>query len=252
MIHKIIKRKADDEVIGFLKKNKIQNLNIFGYLDNNPDAVVFVYGSDIDDGVIVSNSELDHFLIDTENTDFLKEFWVGLPRGHKCFSGVPEHIAEMIIKIAGKPVWRNKCNVFVLTGGFQYEPDNRFERFCLTTADAREVDDFYTYKSEDSYGRILESIEKRDSEALKIDGELAAWVLVHDDNSIGPLYVKEKFRGRRLAKIISERLICKLIAKNIIPFGHIVQGNEASHANMKRINGMELSHVCDWFGIEKI
>jgi len=242
--------KQNNDIVKYLQRDNI-NLNAFSYLNYDKNADVYLYDNDINNGVIVGNEEQDFFFLVTDRISFLEEFWGSLSEGHKCFSAVEKSIASIFTKDK-KIEWQSPCQVYALSGEFEYIENLDYKDESLNVDDAVEVDEYYTYRDEDSVNRIRESIEIYDSSCIKIDGELAAWCLVHaEDGSMGPLFVKEEFRGLGLAKTVSERLINKLIAKNIIPYVQIVESNNPSLSLIKKISGMVYSHDCMWFGINK-
>jgi len=242
--------KQNDDVIKYLQKDNI-NLNALNYLSYAKNADVYIYNNDINNGVIIGNKEQDFFYLATNNVDFLKEFWDNLSAGHKCFTGVEKSIADVFVKDK-KIVWQSPCQVYALLGEFECIENLNYKSESLITDDAVEVDKYYTFRDDDSVNSIRESIELCDSSCIRISGELAAWCLVHaEDGSMGPLFVKESYRGLGLAKIVSERLIGKLITKNITPYLHINETNNPSLSLIKKISGMAYSHDCVWFGIDK-
>jgi hypothetical protein len=251
----IIKIKQNAEIINFLKRGGYINLNILGYLDYNKDADVYLFDGSADNGLIVGDADCGTFFLAADNPDFLTEFWRGLPNGEKMFPGAYLPYALALIEnkqIKKKLIWKNPCNVYTLTGKFEPYENSSFKDDVLTLDDAEEVNNYYTYKSEHSIFAIRESILKRDTSCVRINGELASWCCVHaNDASMGPLFTKEKFRGRGIGAVTASRLIEKLLAKDIVPFGHIVENNNASIAMVSKIKGMKYTHDCLWFGAEK-
>ena len=242
--------KEKDAAIAYLERDKKINLNILGYLRNFKDADVYIYNDQIENGVIIGDEGLDFFFLSTSDTDFLAEFWDSLPTGHKCFSGVERSVAEVFQK--GKEVvWANPCKVYVHSGEFQRASDSRYVVESLTAADAEEVDKYYTFRSDDSIHGIRESIVRYDSSCIRVDGRLASWCLTHDDTSMGPLYTKEQYRESGMAWVVTSFLMDKLIAKGIIPFVQILDNNSKSLDMAGKIKGMEYTHDCLWFGVEK-
>lgn len=242
--------KPDERIISFLKQNELRNLNILGFLQNHSDARVLIFDNNIANGIIVANAENDMFLFDTKNTAFLECFWKSLKSGEMTFSGVPDDIAEPFMQ-GKKLLWRNKCKTYILTGKLEDIDVSEYAGDSLTVSDAPEIDAHYTYKSDHSLEHITDCIKRRSSECIRINGGLAAWATVHDDNSMGILYVKEEHRGKGLAKIITVRLAEKQLKKNIIPYGQIVHDNLSSLKAISKIRGFEFTHSCSWFGLKK-
>jgi len=244
--------KSTKAVIEYLERDIYVNLNCLYFLRNFGDADVYLYNGDVENGLILGTEEQNFFYLSTYDPGFLDEFWESLRPGHKCFSGVPKPITDIFLK--GKQiVWDNPCKGYALKGAYKKIEDARYAIDCLTAADAEEVNEYYTFKSEDSLEHIMESITLRDSSCVRINGRLAAWCAVHpEDNSMGPLYTKEEYRGLGLAALVTTRLMGKLIAKGFIPYIQIVEGNTVSEHVAGKISGMEYTHGCIWFGIDKI
>ena len=237
--------------IEYLERDKYTNLNTLGFLSNSDEAEIYLYNGGTENGVIVGDKEQDFFFLNTHDTGFLREFWEIIPPGHKCFSGVQEPIAR-IFMADKKAVWQNPCKVFALKGEFKRPEDTLYTVESLTLADAEEVDRYYTYRSEESLDRIRENIARFDSTCIRVNGQLASWSTVHtEDRSMGPLYTKEEYRGQGMAEAVSSRLMEKLIAKHIIPYVQIIKHNNASLHLAGRLKGLEYSHDCIWFGIDK-
>ena len=225
------------------------------HLKHNHDANVYLHNNTLENGVIIaSESEEDehyfHFLA-TYNRDFLLEFIKSSKLTHMGFSGVHTPIYDLICNDISID-WQNPCKTYVLKGDFK--PVENFLYTCdsLSLDDAEEVDKYYTYRSDDSIKQVKKDIISAESSCIRLNGELASWCCVHSlDGSMGPLYTKEEFRGLGLAAIVSSRLIEKLIAKNVLPFMHIVSDNSISLSLADKLSGMGFNHDCVWFGIKK-
>ncbi|MDR2183715.1 MAG: GNAT family N-acetyltransferase [Clostridiales bacterium] len=244
--------KQNDEIVRYLQKDRRVNLNALSYLAYDGDADVYVYDGDVENGVIVGARRRNFFYLATHNKDFLEDFWEFLPAGHKIFSGVPKAIADIMTRNR-EPVWQSPCKVFMHDGAHVYKHFSDFGIEPLTTADAEEVNEYYTYKSNGSIRRIRESIENMDSACIRIDGRPVAWCLIHaEDGSLGPLYTKSEFRGRGLAEAVLANLMKRLAAKNLPIYVQIADDNAASLALIKKLGGMDFSHDCMWFGLDKL
>jgi GNAT superfamily N-acetyltransferase len=250
--------KQNDEIIKYLQGDRRVNFNVLSYLTCDKEANVFIYGGNIENGIIAGNASSRLHFIATYNRDFLKAYWKLLPAGHKIFSGVPKPIADIFIEDK-EPVWQSLCKVFIYDGITQFaESASDFAIEPLTADDAEEVDKYYTYRSKSSIRRLRESIEKMDSACIRLDLDgrpaycPASWCLVHaEDGSLGPLYTKEEFRGKGMGKALAVHLAKKLISKNMTPYAQIADDNALSLALIKKLGGMDFSHDCLWFGLDK-
>ncbi|MCL2853157.1 MAG: hypothetical protein FWE20_09020 [Defluviitaleaceae bacterium] len=247
----ITRTNANNHVIKFLEADKHTNLNILGYLDYDRRADIYLYGGDMEKGVIIGSAEQDFFFVATENQYFIDEFWKSLPSGFKIFSAVPAQTALIFEQSYGF-AWCNPCKAYVFTGKSEPFENSEYKHEALTADDIEEVYYYYTFKEEVPIDPIRENILTKDSSCIRVNGELAAWCMVHaEDGSMGPIYTKEEYRRLGLAKIITSRLIGKLLAKNIVPYVQIISDNAASLSMIKDFEMMEYSHDCVWFGIDK-
>ena len=227
-----------------------ENLNASNYLQNIPDSKAYIFNNDISEGLIVAHDGGRNFLA-TRNPVFMSEWWDMQQQGHYFFPGIPNDIAEIFLRDK-QPEWTSPCEVYALTGDFNQEVKSIHTCERLKPQDAEEVDEHYTYRYEGTLERLRYNIINMDSSCVRIDSELAAWCLVHgDDGTLGPLYTKEKFRRQGLAELVSVDLINKLLAKKVIPYVHIVEGNDPSLGLISKLGGMEFTHDCLWFGVIK-
>ena len=236
--------------VKYLSKEFYEHLNAVNYLQNIEEAKVYQYNGDVNGGIIVEHVGGRNFLA-TKNPAFMSYWWGLLPQGHHFFPGVPNEIASIFLKDR-KPEWTSPCKVYALVGRFRHVSKSKYTCESLTPQDAEEADEYYTYRHEGTLERLRQDIINMDSSCVRIEGELAAWCLVHsDDGTLGPLYTKEKFRRQGLAELVSADLIKKLVAKNIIPYMHIVDGNNPSLGLITKFEGFQHTHDCLWFGVVK-
>lgn len=74
-------------------------------------------------------------------------------------------------------------------------------------------------------------------------GELAAWVIVHDDGSIGFLRVMPAYRRRGLARELFRELAHRVIATGNRAISHVSHYNLASIAFFERLNARAIATV---------
>lgn len=82
------------------------------------------------------------------------------------------------------------------------------------------------------YGELDEYVSERVARAphaaVRIDGELAAYMIVHANGSIGMLHTMEKFRNRKLGRRVASALAEMQMERGMPVYCYIVDGNEAS------------------------
>lgn len=243
----LIRTEKNDSIMEFLKQDLLINQNIMGLIENEPTAEIYVDDVDEPTGVLVKANEYMHYMY-SKNDDFLDDVSVNyLQTGFYGFSGVEESIAQ---RMMAKHVvsWVSPTTVY-------YLPEENLDLSLIKNPvrsidlkDAEEVDRYYTYKSEHSLGAIQNNIIQRPSSAVYVNDELACWVLVHEDNSVGIMYTKEEHRRKGYAIDVTIDLVAKIIAQGKIPYIQIVDSNDMSPGLAKRCGFVECGRAT-WFGV---
>ena len=87
---------------------------------------------------------------------------------------------------------------------------------------------------------IKDRIQRKRVYGAFLGDELAGMIGIHNDDSIGMLYVYEKFRGRKIGKALHTYIINKMLALDWMPYSQIMIGDEASTGLQKSL-GMYMS-----------
>lgn len=243
----IIKTKLSKPIYEFLNKNRIINLNLIGFLENVPDAEVYVDNENNPTGVVARK---DYFSsLYTENDDFLNEVLDTLYKdGFYGFRAIYRPIAEKI---------RSRFNVnWESLNALYYLPTQEIDLSLIKNPvrsidikDAETINHYYTYKDELSLAKIKDDIENRPSSAIYVDGDIASWVLIHNDNSMGIMYTREEYRGRGYAEDVTLDLVNKILKSGHTPFLTIVDGNNMSPGLARKCGFVHEGVYTDWFGV---
>ncbi len=76
---------------------------------------------------------------------------------------------------------------------------------------------------------VRNRLSKAPHVAVRVDGELAAYMIVHANGSIGMLHTVEKFRNRGLGRYMASALAERQFARGMPVYCYIVDGNTPSH-----------------------
>lgn len=109
----------------------------------------------------------------------------------------------------------------------------------LTMEYADEVQDVYNnadYQKVKDQGYIRERIKKGQMFGAFVNEELAGIIGVHNDDSIGMLYVRKEFRGRRIGTALQTYIVNKMIDFGWRPYSQVMVGDEASMKIQKSLN----------------
>lgn len=61
-----------------------------------------------------------------------------------------------------------------------------------------------------------------------VEERLVAFIGIHDEGSLGMLYVEEPYRGRGIAASLEAYSVNRMLERGWIPYGNVIAGNEAS------------------------
>lgn len=243
----LIKTNKSDAIMDFLNSRFLTNENIIGVIENMPEAEIYVDNIESPKGVLVKKDEYMHYIY-TEDEAFIDDMCSNyLKEGFYGFSGVEGALAE---KLRNRHLvnWESRCTLYYLPKenldlSLKVNPTQ-----SIKLEDAEVVDHFYQFRHPGSLDIIKRDITKRPSSAVYVNGEIACWVLVHDDNSMGIMYTKEEHRRKGYAVDVTVDLCSKLLEMGKIPFIQIIQGNGMSPGLAKKCGFVEYGKA-DWFGI---
>lgn len=125
-----------------------------------------------------------------------------------------------------------------------------YEIVPVPIEEAQGIDDRYEYQQEGSLDRIKDAILNRPSSAIYLDGTIASYVLVHEDNSIGYMFTLEKYRHMGLGYWVTLDLLRQMKAKGAVSFVEITKKNFKSQGLAAK-TGFAKDAYTPWFGIIK-
>lgn len=85
----------------------------------------------------------------------------------------------------------------------------------------------------------------------KDDGELIAWTIFLETGAMGNLQVKDAYKRKDFATIVTSLQYLKLIKLGRVQFGHIVHQNDASFNFTTKKHGGKWIGNNSWIGIKK-
>ena len=104
------------------------------------------------------------------------------------------------------------------------------------------------------YGEIEDYISERilraPHAAVRMDGELAAYMIVHDNDSIGMLHTVEKFRNRNLGRYVASALAEMQMARGRPVYCYIIDGNTPSQRVFGSLGFRRMAEV-SWVAFER-
>ena len=232
------------EILDFLIKNPISNLNIINFIENYP----IYYIEKIGDSVLVKGtSDKEWIYISSKSQDELNTIKDRLDSNDKSFAAIEEWMIPILTK-GNKIKWKLSTMKLILFNEIHIgEPKNHVSE--LTTDDAEFIYENSVYKDIISTEYIIERITNGINSCVRHMGTPIAWGITQDDGALGFLHVLPEFRKMGYGRDVTLDLIKKVRIENKIPFVHIREDNEKSMGLATGL-GFKKDKVISWFEIE--
>lgn len=233
------------EIDKLLNEDKILNLNALGRIKFNQNYNLTV--DELKKGFLL---QLDYWHVVYSGTDHVAEELIRNidTKTEKGFSGVGVKYYQLAKK-HHEIKWEEPCYLYYLE---EHNLNTSLLNHCvdsLTEKDAELVNEFYTYKDENSIEYIRDCIISRPSSVVRDEqGNPVSWALIREDGSMGVMYTLKEHRGQGYANSVSVDLAKKAFDLGLTPYVHIVKGNTPS---VKLAENLGFKFHCDvmWFGI---
>ena len=103
----------------------------------------------------------------------------------------------------------------------------------------------------ENYDRLEpEEIERAIDEerifGLRENGKLFAFIGLHEDHSMGMLFILPEFRRQGWGERLERALTAKVLAMGELPYGHVITGNDISMHLQKKLGFVECSDKVFW------
>ena len=118
----------------------------------------------------------------------------------------------------------------------------------LNTEDAKTLAENSPYDQGEEYA--LARIRNAPTTAIRIGGELASYMVVHANGSIGMLHTMDRFRGQGLARVVVSALVEAQFDRARAAYCYIVEGNEASERVFESVGFRRVMDVY-WSAFER-
>lgn len=232
------------EILDFLKKNQLKNLNILNFIENNH---IYGFVQIAESMLIRGRSDQDWVFISCSNKNDLPEIKKSLSEKDKYFAAVDDWMIPTLLG-ERKIIWKLELQQYYLPEDVKVPKPIHVVR-NLNRDHAETVYINSDYKDYLSIDFIAERIQKDVSKGVFINDELVAWGLTHDDGALGYLHVKDKARRKGYGLSVMLGLINDVRAQGKIPFGCIEPSNKKSLGLVEKL-GFIYQRNCSWLEIE--
>lgn len=212
----------DRNILEFLNRDKVKNLNIINFIENNP----IYFMERFKDSVIAKGKSDENWVyISSSSEDELKALL------KKCeedeFFFVPEDWMLPFVIKNREIEWKMSCMKLIFPENKEIAKYN-YEVRQLKVEDAEYIYHNSKYQDYTDIEYIARQIRKGISLAIYEEDKLAAWVMTHDDGAMGFMHVIEKYRKKGYGYGLTMAMIDRLRNMGKVPFVHIEEDNYRS------------------------
>lgn len=213
------KYQEKQRLIRFLSKEKRNNIHMMESLARGKAEILYARGGN----VLLYDRSAAYCMLTAQNEEEGKTLLKRIPAQTKLITSSQEFLNHMICQEMPFEVL-NEC-VQVCYPQKQTLPVKYKDIRPLEEEHAAYVTEHYAIGGA---AYIRERIAAGAMYGAFLENRLLGFVGVHNDGSMGMLFVDEAHRGQGLALSLEAYCINRICEKNMVPYGHIVTGNEAS------------------------
>ena len=233
-----------NEIIEFLIKDEISNINIINFIESYPIHYIGKVGNTV---IVKGTSDRNWIYISSKCVEELKMIKSRLDYEDKNFAIIEDWMIPILTK-GTKIKWKLSTMKLVLSNEISIAGP-KYNISKLTVNDTEFIYENSAYKDFISIKYVAERIANGVSSCIRYMDKLIAWGITQDDGAIGFLHVLPEYRKMGYARDVMLDLINKVRDENKIPFAHIEEGNDKS-MNLAIGLGFKKDKMVNWFEIE--
>ncbi len=232
-------------IITFLEQDKIKNLSLLYFMENNPVLSIKKIGDSV---IVKGRSDQDWIFISCYEPTELVTILERLERNDRYFASLESWMM---------PFFHSRFTIeWILTTARYYLPEEIIVELPshlpirpLRPEEAVYIYEHSHYQNYTSVDYLKMRIENGPSAGIDHEDRLVAWILTHDDLAIGSLHVLESARRKGYAMLLTQYMIGKLRQQGIIPFVQIKTTNTASLKLVEKI-GFRFDREVNWLALK--
>lgn len=229
------------EILNFLNRDWIKNINIIGFAQKNEVVSIEKTGNAV---LMRGRSDRLWTFISCYTTDELIQVINLLNDSDRNYAVLEDWMIPFIIK-GKKCLWDFETIRLYLPKEVKLELSTYYKIASLENSDAEYIYNHSHFKEYTSISYIKDCISCGITGGIYIDGKLACWAMTHDDKAIGFLHVLEEYRNRGLATGIMKYMAQKTREQGMIPFVHVEETNVKS-MNLMLKSGFKKDKKIHW------
>ncbi len=230
-----------EQIIRQLTKHKRNNIHMIESLARGKAELLYAEGENI----LIYNEECKICMITAQSREAGENMLALVPAETRLFITNQEFMNEPVCRLFSFVVY-HECYQVLYTKKEQLPIKHKDIRL-LTLEDLPYVSEHYDMGNEKHLRKLIEA---KVMYGAYVDGCLAGFMGIHEDGSLGLLFVDKAYRRRHLG----ESLVCyctnRLRERNFIPYAHIIMDNKASLGLQESLGYYVADKTVFWLGKE--
>ncbi len=203
----------------------------------------------VDDSVILRGKSDRNWVYISSDRKTMRRIVAKLSGEDRCFAAIEDWMFSELVRDRVL-AWKLSAVKMVLPPAVTFTPSSSDIIRPLSLADVDHIYESSRYKSLTSPAYIEERIRKGPHAGVYASGKLVAWIMTHDDGSIGVMNVLEEYRRKRYAYDLTVYLIRQIRSMGKIPYVH-VEENNAKGLELAHKVGFREERVLHWFELKE-
>ncbi len=232
------------KAIKVLEKDRINNIGIINFIENNSILNIYIKGKSV---LVRGISDNKWIYISCKDKDELNVLKDDLKNDDRYFAAIDEWMMPILTE-EKEIIWDLKTLQFYLPDDIEILP-NKYKNVKLTKEDAPVVFNNSTYQEYISEEYVKEQIQKGISAGIYEDNKLVSWAITQDDGAIGFLHTLKDYRKKGYAKSVTISIIEKLRNTGKLPFAYVEETNKESINILLKL-GFKQNKSVHWFQVK--
>ena len=230
-----------EQIIRYLTKHKRNNIHMIESLARGKAELLYAEGENI----LIYNEECRLCMITAKDKEAGEQMLAMAPAKTRLFITNQEFMNELVCRHFSFVVY-HECYQVLYTKK-EALPVRHKDIRLLTLEHLPYVNEHYDMGDEKHLRKLIEA---KLMYGVFVDGSLAGFMGMHEDGSMGLLYVDKAYRRQHLG----ESLVCyctnRMIEQGFIPYAHILADNRASLALQESLGYYVAEKTVFWLGKE--
>lgn len=234
------KYQAKQRLIRQLSKDKRNNIHMMETLSRGVGEILYHDGNNL----LIKAGDRGNYMMTAVDEEAAAKLCAMLPKDVRWVNVTQDFLKEYL-QATGFKFWGG-CSQYLYTAR-ETLPVRYKDIRMLTEEELSYIASHYEHEDADY---LAERIQAGVMYGAFSDRRLVGFIGIHAEGSMGMLYVDEAFRGQGIATALESYCVNRCLERGWIPYGQVVEGNEASEGLQEKLGFYKASGQVLW--LEKV